>query len=199
MSEESFEQLLKQIPRVAKAVNEFKSEQVQQAAFDALIRSLDVPTSHGRGARSGDGKQERTTKKSNKTAKSPSARSARKSKTGTSLVKDLNLRPKDKEPFRAFADSKGPKFNPEKCLVSVYYLKQIAGISGVSSNHVYTCFKDKGWRVPSDLENTLAWTSSQKGWLTTTDMEDIQLSTSGENHVEHDLPEQAKKATKKSK
>lgn len=104
------------------------------------------------------------------------------------LVKDLNLKPSGKRSFKDFAAAKTPGSNYEKCLVAVYYLKNELGLAKVGVNHVYTCFKVEGWRVPSDLVNTLQWAASQEGWFDTKDREDIKLTTHGENHLEHDMP-----------
>jgi hypothetical protein len=118
-------------------------------------------------------------------------KTAKKSKTGPSLVKDLNLRPSGKETFEQFVRGKKPSSNQEKCLVAAYYLKySLKGKADVNS--IYTCFKFAHWRVPADLENTLCVIATQKGWLDTTDLKDIKIPTLGENYVEHDLPPKTK-------
>jgi hypothetical protein len=104
------------------------------------------------------------------------------------IIKDLNLKPTGKTSFKDFVAAKGPASNQERCLISVYYLKNEVGLTRVGANHVYTCFKVEGWRVPADLVNTLQYAASQSGWFDTKDREDIKLTTHGENHVEHDMP-----------
>jgi hypothetical protein len=114
-------------------------------------------------------------------------------KSRPSIVKDLNLRPKDKKDFPTFVSEKKPDGNYEKCTVAVYYLKQELGMATVGVDHVFTCFKAVNWRLPADLENTLALTSHRKGWLDTSNFDDIKITVHGENLVEHDLPARAEK------
>ena len=114
-----------------------------------------------------------------------------KSKSGPSLVKDLNLKPSSKKAFDQFIKDKQPTSNQEKCLVAGYYLKYILSRK-IDVNSVYTCFKFARWRVPADLENTLCVIAVQKGWLDTSNRSDIQIPTLGENYIEHDLPRKQK-------
>jgi hypothetical protein len=103
-------------------------------------------------------------------------------------VKDLNLRPKDKQSFKDFVAAKSAATNHERNALSVYWLTRIAGVSGVTIDHVYSCYKEVTWKVPPNLANSLAVTANQKGWLNTEDMQDLRVTVKGENLVEHDLP-----------
>lgn len=109
-------------------------------------------------------------------------------KSRPSIIKDLNLRPNGKKDFPSFVAEKQPTDNYEKCTVAVYYLNQELGLESVSVDHVFTCYKAVGWRLPASLQNALALTSHRKGWLDTSDFKNIKLTTHGENFVEHDLP-----------
>ena len=111
-----------------------------------------------------------------------------KRKISYSILKDVNLKPKDKQTFEDFVAEKNPQAMIDKCMVSIYYLIRILQASQITTNHVYTCFRISKWRVPSNLENRLQWVASQRGWLDTNDMTNIKLTTHGENYVEHDLP-----------
>ena len=82
----------------------------------------------------------------------------------------------------------------ERSLVAVNWLSRIAEVPAVNLDMVYTCYKDRGWRIPSNLRNALALTAYKKGWLDTSDMDNLKVAVHGENHVEHDLPA-AKKAS----
>ena len=137
------------------------------------------------------------TKKAGRSSKKATAghKPRAKAKSNPSIVKDLNLAPKGKKSFGAFAKDKGPRSNQEKCVVAVYYLHHELAIAPLSIDHVYTCFKDAKWRVPADLSNALAVTAHRKGWLDTTDMENITVTPRGENLVEQDLPPKPKKAS----
>lgn len=111
-----------------------------------------------------------------------------KGKVTHAMVKTLNLKPNGKKSFNEFVEEKKPSSNLEKCVIAVHYVANVLNESPVSADHVYTCYKIQGWRIPSDLDNTLAYTASQKAWIDTSNMSDIKLTTHGDNLVEHDLP-----------
>jgi len=105
------------------------------------------------------------------------------------MVKDLSLRPKGKKAFADFVAEKQPSSHQQKQLVSVYWLAKEAGFSsGISVDHINTCYHGAGWRRPSDLRNALAVTAVRKGWLDTSDGSDIKLTVPGEDFVVHELP-----------
>jgi hypothetical protein len=108
-----------------------------------------------------------------------------------SIVKELNLCPKGKKTFKDFVKEKQPTTNQEKCTVAVYYLRQELDFTAVSISHVFTCYKDAGWRIP-DLCNVMKITASRKGWVDTSNTESITITPGGENLVEYDLPKQNK-------
>jgi hypothetical protein len=118
------------------------------------------------------------------------SRSTRKTTTKTkqpSMVKTLDLRPQDGPSFKDFVATKKPRTNHEKCAVVVYYLKQMLEEPNVGPDHVFTCFREVPWRMPSRLYDTLALTAHSKGWLNTSDMDNIAITPSGINLVEYDL------------
>lgn len=116
------------------------------------------------------------------------AKCSAKSKASHTILKELNLKPSGERSFEDFVNEKQPSSNQEKCVVAAYYVANILKETTVSSDHVYTCFKLRGWRAPADLDNTLQYVASQRGWLDTSDMSDIKLTVHGENLIEHDLP-----------
>jgi len=152
-----------------------------------LVQSSGVPASpeYKESKRSSKKKNTKKEKKAKKTTRAKSA-------SRLSIVRDLNLKPKSKESFNGFADKKKPGSNQEKCVVAVYYLHTVLQLTGIAIEHVFTCFKDMAWRLPSDLANTLRYTASVKGWLDTGDSSSIKLTTHGENLIEHDLPRKTK-------
>jgi len=109
-----------------------------------------------------------------------------------SIVKGLDLKPKGKTSFADFVKEKNPSSNQDKCVVSVYYLRHELGNKAINANDVFTCFKAANWRVPADLENTLAVSATRKGWFDTSDRQNIKITIHGENFVEHDLPSKPK-------
>jgi hypothetical protein len=122
--------------------------------------------------------EEKTRKIGKKTAKT---------KSSHTMLSELNLKPDGKQSFYDFVKTKNPSSDITKCVVSVYYIERLLG-EAVSTDHVYTCFKTMGWRIPSNLDNKLYQISSVKGWLMTSDMSNIKVTAKGENLVDHDLP-----------
>lgn len=120
-------------------------------------------------------------KKSSKITKS-------KRKESYSIIKDLNLLPTNEKSLKDFYTEKDPTTGMEKTATFVYYLKTMLKTTNVGLDHIYTCYKAVGEPVPGALKQNIADTSSRKGYIDTANFEDIQLSTIGENFVEHELP-----------
>jgi hypothetical protein len=121
--------------------------------------------------------------------------SKKPAKTVLSMDKSLNLSPSGKESAAQFGEKKSPSNVKEKCVVAVYYLRDVIGMEKVSVQAVFTYFKHLKWPVPADLKNTLQQAGSD-GWLDTASAEDIKLTSLGENLVEHDLPAKTKATPK---
>ncbi len=109
------------------------------------------------------------------------------------IVKDLNLASVDGKPsFRDFFDEKKPETFVEFNAVSVYYLTKTRGLSEITPNHIYTCYKSAERKVPPSLRASLRETSrSRYGYIDASDMNNLKMSIHGENFVEHELPVKA--------
>jgi hypothetical protein len=115
----------------------------------------------------------------------------KRSKSIPKQIKDLNLRPKGILSAVDFVAEKQPSNMQHKAVVAVYYLKSLLELENVTTDHVYTFFKNAGWPAPTDFPNTLQQAGS-RGWLDTAQASDIKVTPIGENLVEHDLPKKAK-------
>lgn len=118
-------------------------------------------------------------------------KSSKKSKTIISMDKTLNLSPTGKQSAAQFGSEKSPSNTKQKCVVAVYYLRDVLEMGNVTVEAVFTFFKTLNWPVPADLKNTLQQAGSQ-GYLDTSDNQDIKLTSLGENLVEHNLPAKTK-------
>lgn len=117
-----------------------------------------------------------------------------KRKESYQIVKDLDLSAKSgKESLKDFYKKKAPTTAMQNAAVFIYYLERVRGFKNIGANHIYTCYKDVGEKVPGALRQSLLDASSKKGWLETKSMENITVSTQGENLVEHELPAEKKK------
>jgi hypothetical protein len=141
------------------------------------------------------GKGEVSPKPPRRTRTSPSknGKTKRASKTkSVGLDKDLSLRPKNKKSFADFVDEKKPSNHEDKVTVCVFWLTKVAGHKA-TPEAVNSCYEGVAWKRPANLRNKLSVTASKRGWVDTGDFDDIKITTSGEDHVKHDLPETAKK------
>jgi hypothetical protein len=111
-----------------------------------------------------------------------------------SVVKDLDLRAQGNIPsLRDFFKTKLPSGFAEQNALFAYYLVKSKEMSPVGANHIYTCYKEVGQRVPGAFQQSLKDTARRQGWLDTADLLDIKVTTIGENFVEHDLPRKNEK------
>ena len=118
--------------------------------------------------------------------------SKQKRKALPTIDKNLNLKPKGKKSFRDFCEDKKPTIIGHQHVASVHYLKNELGVSKVSINQVYTCFKDMSWKLPADFRNSLHQ-AANKGWLDSGEGDDIKVTTVGENLIDHELPKEVSK------
>ena len=133
------------------------------------------------------------TSKVSKTSSNMKKASSKSSKTKSviSMDKTLDLSPSGKKSAIEFQSEKAPASVVEKCVVAAYYLREIIEVDAITVTGVFTFFKAVGWKVPSDIRNTLQQAGS-KGWLDTKDGDDIKITSMGENLIEHDLPKSKK-------
>jgi hypothetical protein len=194
MTQPDHEALIQALPRIAEVVNQFKSEAVQARAFDLLVYALGAEvSSSGNGATTKQRKQSksRSVSKTPSTGVSiPGSAGGPKPRraSGPSQVKNLDLRPPNEISFVDFADAKSPRYANEQSLVASIWLRDHGDVSSINTDHIYTAYRAKGWKVPANLANHLQVVASKKAWLDTHDMHDIRVTIQGENYVLHDLP-----------
>lgn len=109
----------------------------------------------------------------------------RRSTTSYSLVPDLNLRPKDEKSLEEFFNEYSIANNFERNITILYYLRRVLKLEGIGINHIYTCYKKVGAKIPN-IYQSLADTKNRKGWIDTTNMDDLKVTIQGENYIEHE-------------
>lgn len=186
MGEEALKDLLARLPEMAEAVNKFEGEEVQREALAALLEAWQDEQDAGSGqdhgaATAGNADDER--------AESAGVPEAEEQDQDVVSPKEVNFHPEGEPDFREVVKEKKPSTHRDKCLLAVYYMKMILGLPKVSHEHVKEAYRNATWKFPSSLKNTLSQTSGKEGWLDTSDMNDITLTLTGENRVEHDMPE----------
>jgi hypothetical protein len=109
------------------------------------------------------------------------------SKSTFSLVNTLNLNPSNEKSLKEFFAEFLSKTFFEKNLLFIYYIEHILHIGGIGINHVYTCYKSVGEKVPGNLYQSLVDTKNLKGWIESKDINNLKITIAGENYVEHDF------------
>jgi hypothetical protein len=191
---QAFNDLVEAMPRIAAVVKEFP-ESVQGMAFEVLMSAFlaDAPAvSTGM-----NGLKEKAARKTRRRKPSTSELSGNGTATkrravAPTMLKDLDLAPKAKTSFKDFVAEKNPKSQDDKNAVSVYYLAQEAGVSPITTDHVFTCYRVAGWKIPPSLVMSLRLTASKKAYIDTANSQSILLTNHGINRVEHDLPMKSK-------
>lgn len=117
------------------------------------------------------------------------SKAKKKNTKAPQLLKDLNLRGSNGEKgLGEFVAEKKPVTNFERSTVFIYFLENKLHLTDITIDHVFSCYKDLGARVPGNLQQNLADISSSKiGYINTKDGK-YSLTVKGSNFVEHDLP-----------
>lgn len=146
----------------------------------------------GRSSRSKKGRKSARPTRSSESVKGKRPGGSKRKRTSLGTVKDLGFWPEGKSAFEDVVAERKPTTHQERIVVAVHWLRNEAGLeSGITASHLNSCYRNAGWRRPSDLKNALATTAAKKGWLDTSDMDNITLTASGEDYVEHELPHQS--------
>lgn len=125
--------------------------------------------------------------------KSNGIQSKTRKKSGSqtpSLLKDLDLSGGKKcESLKDFFGLYEAKTNFERNLIFVYYLKQKLALTNITVDHVFSCYRDvPGIKSPEALRQSLIDTNNRRGWVDTSNTDDIKVTITGVNYLEHDLP-----------
>ncbi|MDK9556839.1 hypothetical protein QQF73_04310 [Marinobacter sp. M216] len=128
------------------------------------------------------------TTKAKKSSSNGASPSKAKPKKAPEFLKNLDLSgPGDSPSLKDFFSSYEHKTNYERNLIFVHYLKEILGIEKVTLDHVFTCYRNVGQKIPKALEQSLRDTSKDRGWVDIDDLEDIKVPVAGYNHITHDM------------
>lgn len=134
------------------------------------------------------GKRGNVSKEDNNDSATPSNGKSKTSKKTLNykIVQDLDLKPVEQKSLIDFFGEYNSKNNHEYNLLFVYFLEKILQITQISANHLYTCYKEVGLKIPS-IHRSVIDTKDKKGWIDTKDMNDLKVSRVGENYLEHNM------------
>jgi hypothetical protein len=168
-------------------------EAIQPQVFEILTRNF-LGESINKGQQSTERKITSPKSESqNKKESTGKSKPTGKSKESYSILKELDLRGNGGQSFKDFFEEKNPKSAVEFNSVAVYYLADILKLTGITPNHIYTCYKEVKQRTPEAFVQSLRDAASKHGYIDTANMSDIKIPLRGKNFVEHDLPKKKAK------
>jgi len=100
---------------------------------------------------------------------------------------------KDAKAIKDFYGQYNVKGNLQKVTLFIYFLQKELKLTGITANHLYTCYKIVGIPLPKALQQAVRDAKNQKTWLVHDDWDDLKITHMGENAVEHEF-EKAQKA-----
>jgi hypothetical protein len=98
-------------------------------------------------------------------------------------LSNINFFPDGKTSLGDFFNKYTPSSDNERNLIFVYYLQEIIGISGITLDHIYTCYDALDLRISENLPQTIRNTKSKKGWIETEDTNNIRITVKGTNQI----------------
>jgi hypothetical protein len=105
-----------------------------------------------------------------------------------SFVRDLDLSGGGKtKRLKDFYAGYAVTSNFERNLIFVYYLQHKLERPNITIDHVFTCYREVGVKVPKALQQSLWDTTNRRGWLDTSDANDLKVTVPGMNYIEHDM------------
>lgn len=105
------------------------------------------------------------------------------------LIKNLDLSGGGiNKSLRDFVAEKKPTTNIERTTVFVYYLQNTLQLTEITIDHIFSCYKDIGVRLPQNMQQNLFDTASSKYGYIEVNNGNYTMSILGTNFVEHDLP-----------
>lgn len=74
------------------------------------------------------------------------------------VLADLDLNTAD-IPFETYCTQKNPKSTSKRYLVIAYWLKEYCGLSAVTQDHIYTCYRKMNWPGLKDYGDSFRYAS----------------------------------------
>jgi len=104
------------------------------------------------------------------------------------FLKELHLSGEDGlQSLRDFYSSYIVKSNYDKNLIFTYYLERIMKLKDITLDHIFTCYRTVGVKVPGAFEQSLWDTSSKKHWLDTESLDNIKVTALGIHFIENEM------------
>ena len=115
-------------------------------------------------------------------------RNAGRAKESHSIIGDLDLSSNGGKPsLKDFYAQYKVSNNYERNTLFVYYLTNHGMVGQITNDHVFTCYRNVGAKLPEAFNQSLWDTGSKTGWIAAKPLDNIKITNAGINHVEHDI------------
>jgi hypothetical protein len=105
---------------------------------------------------------------------------------GQTYLTDFDFIPSGQKSLKVYFNEFEPKTNYDRNLIFVYYLQEILSTTNISTDHIYSCYRNLGLKIPS-FPQTLVDTNVNKGWISTSNTNDIKVTRTGMNYILHEM------------
>ncbi len=130
----------------------------------------------------------RTAKKAQKKTPVGTNNKRKPPKGSLKILGELSLMGGEQGPsLKDFFEKYKAKSHFDKIALCTYYLSQLEGVSAITPNHVYTCYRNLKLSLPKYFSQALTDTKNQKAFIEINADGVISLTNQGLNFVEHEL------------
>ncbi len=105
----------------------------------------------------------------------------KKIKQTNTYLEDLKL-----DDLSPFMEKFIPNNNYERNLIFIYFLKEILKEDKINEDHIYTCYRKLGVKIPGNLTQSIFETKYRKLWIDL-HKDDIKITSKGINVAEHEI------------
>ena len=188
----SYGELKVELLEISKIIEKFP-EQVKSQVYELLVQEflgkrtplVQTTTPPSRTQATADSHKKRTITKDKETKGGKKGAG----KESYSIDRDLNLRGDKSIPsFKLFYADKKPRSAKEFNAVTVYYLKKMLGLEGVTLDHAFTCYAEVQRKPPKAFRQSFIDTKNKEGWVEFDSAGNLDIPHRGTVFVEHDLP-----------
>ena len=121
-----------------------------------------------------------------KTERSVASKTKESKSSQPKFLEDLDLAPKGKDSLESFMAKHNYRESAMQLnLLFAYYLKMVLKIEGVNQNHLFTCYKKLGLKVPNNLYHSISDTITKNRWLM--NASNLVVTVAGQNVVEQTM------------
>jgi hypothetical protein len=98
-------------------------------------------------------------------------------------LNDLDFHPNGKESLAIYYGRFKTENDNERILLFVSYMQGDMRLSGITYNHIFTCFEELDLHTPLNVPQSTRNAASRTGWIDVVDSKNIVVTTNGKNKI----------------